>query len=348
MFFQESPALTYLRTKLLQSTQVLLGSLFVLFTVILTVGCGQVITLTPTPPPPPTPTVSLTLAANAPDATPTPAPYTPAPTPTPTVTPTPIVHTVRSGDSLLSIATQYDITVSNLQEANGILDPRTLQIGQQLIIPRPEAAEAAAAATSTPTPYSVTIQNVYLNDTTAGNLWILGEVHNESDVALEQVQVAVILLNEKGGEIRRKESFVALDLIDPDQRAPFGLLFEPPVPSFSNYQVLVLHAVPAYIGSYYRDLQVNRLESEHERYASYTVKGVILNTGPEEAVGVQVVLTAYDSLDRVVAMRKIDPDYNVVPRGGETNFTAILTPFGGPITRFEAVAQGRRLQPTQP
>jgi LysM repeat protein len=347
MFFQELSSLAHLRKKLIRSIQAHLDSLFVLLIVMLTVGCGQIITLTPTPPPPPTPTVSLTLAANVPEATPTPAPYTPAPTPTPTITPTPIVHTVRSGDSLLSIATQYDITVSNLQDANGILDPRTLQIGQQLIIPRPEAAEAAAA-TATPTPYPVTIQNVYLNNTTVDNLWILGEVFNESDVALEQAQVAAILLNEKGEEIGRKESFVALDLIDPTQRAPFALLFEAPVPTFSNYQVVVLHAVPAYVGSYYRDLQVNRLESEHERYASYTVKGVILNTGPEEAVAVQVVLTAYDSLDRVVAMRKIDPEYNVVPRGGETNFTAILTPFGGPITRFEAVAQGRRLQPTQP
>ncbi|MEZ4726818.1 MAG: LysM peptidoglycan-binding domain-containing protein [Caldilineaceae bacterium] len=333
-----------LRANWIRSTWMVLGSLFVL----LLFGCGQVITLTPTPLPSPTPTISITLAANAPDATPTPAPYTPAPTATPTLTPTPIVHTVGSGESLLSIATQYDIAVSELQEANGILDPRTLQVGQQLIIPRPEETEVAAAATATPTALPLTVQNLYLSNTTIGNLWILGEVQNEHETALEQVQVAVVLLNDEGEELVRKEAFVALDLIDPGQRAPFALLFEPPVPPFASYQVFVLHAVPAYVGSYYRDLQVNRLESNQERYASYTVIGAILNTGPEEAVSVQVVVTAYDSLDRVVAMRKIEPDYNVVPRGGETNFTAILTPFGGPITRIEAVAQGRRLQPTQP
>ena len=65
--------------------------------------------------------------------------------------------------------------------------------------------------------------------------------------------------------------------------------------------------------------------------------------GPEEAVSVQVVLTAYDSLDRVIATRKIEPAYNVVPTGGTTTFTAILAPLGGPIARIEAVAQGRRL-----
>ncbi len=315
---------------------------------LLTFGCGQVITLTPTPTALPTPTISLTLAANAPEATPTPAPYTPAPTPTPTITPTPIVHTVRSGESLLTIAAQYDLSVSALQDANGILDPRTLQIGQQLIIPRPEESAAAAAATATPTPLPLAIENIYLNNTTIGNLWVLGEVYNNSTVALEQVAVAVVLLDEQQKEMGRQVSFVALDLVDPEQRAPFALLFEPPVPSFASYQVVVVRAVPAYIGSYYRDLQVTLGESDHERYASYTVQGVILNNGPEEAVGVQVVLTGYDSLDRVVAMRKVDPDYNVVPRGGETTFTAILTPFGGPLARITATAQGRRLQPPQP
>lgn len=315
---------------------------------LLTFGCGQVITLTPTPTTLPTPTISITLAANAPAATPTPAPYTPAPTLTPTVTPTPIVHTVRAGESLLTIAAQYELSVSELQDANGILDPRTLQIGQQLIIPRPEESAAAAAATSTPTPLPLAVENIYLNHTTIGNLWILGEVYNNNTVALEQVEVTVVLLDEKQKELGRQSSFVALDLVDPEQRAPFAILFEPPVPPFASYQVIVVRAVPAYIGNYYRDLQVTLGESDHERYASYSVQGTILNNGPEEAVGVQVVLTGYDSLNRVVAMRKIDPDYNVVPRSGETTFTAILTPFGGPLARITAIAQGHRLQPTQP
>lgn len=315
---------------------------------LLTFGCGQVITLTPTPTALPTPTISITLAANAAAATPTPAPYTPAPTPTPTVTPTPIIHTVRAGESLLTIAAQYSLSVSELQDANGILDPRTLQIGQQLIIPRPEESAEAVDATPTPTPLPMAVENIYLNNTTIGNLWVLGEVYNNNTIALEQVAVAVLLFDDKQQEIGRQTSFVALDLVNPEQRAPFAILFEPPVPTFASYQVIVLRAVPAYVGSYYRDLQVTLGESDHERYASYTVQGTILNNGPEEAVGVQVVLTGYDSLDRVVAMRKIDPDHNVVPPGGETTFTAILTPFGGPLTRMAAVAQGRRLQPTQP
>ena len=87
---------------------------------------------------------------------------------------------------------------------------------------------------------------------------------------------------------------------------------------------------------------------QSEGYASYTVTGRVKNVGPEEAVQVQVVLTAYDSLGRVVATRKIEPDYNVVPRGGETTFTALLAPAGGPVERVVAVAQGRRISAALP
>ena len=49
-----------------------------------------------------------------------------------------------------------------------------------------------------------------------------------------------------------------------------------------------------------------------DRYASYTVEGAVRNTGPEDAVEVQLVLTAYDPLGRVIAMRKVTPEYNAV------------------------------------
>ncbi|MCB0066999.1 MAG: hypothetical protein KDD77_07610, partial [Caldilineaceae bacterium] len=141
---------------------------------------------------------------------------------------------------------------------------------------------------------------------------------------------------------------VALDLVDVEERAPFAVLFGEQPGKFARYQVFPLRAVPAYVGSYYRDLEVSDIESVNEGYASYTVTGRVKNIGPEEAVQVQVVLTAYDSLGRVVATRKIEPDYNVVPRGGETTFTALLAPAGGPVERVVAEAQGRRISAAQP
>lgn len=312
---------------------------------LLLAGCGQVITLSPTPTPPPTATLSVDIVVATLPPTSTPAPYTPEPTPTPTVTPTPVIHTIRAGETLLSVASQYNVSVSALQDANGILDPRLLQLGQELIIPRQEEFDAVLATTltPTPTPLPVAIENVHFSETTIGGLSVLGEVWNNTGMPLEQVRVGVMLLDEDGQEVSSAEGLAALDLVDTDERSPFAILFGESPGKFARYQIYPLRAVPAYLGSYYRDLEVNDINVINEGYASITVTGRVKNTGPEEAVQVQVVLTAYDPLGRVVATRKIEPEYNVVPRGGETTFTAMLAPAGGPVERVVAAAQGRRI-----
>lgn len=322
-----------------------LGLLWILLTFFLTTGCGRVITLTPTPTPVPTPTLSVDIVVATLPPTSTPAPYTPEPTFTPTVTPTPIIHVIQAGETLLSIALQYNVSVSTLQDANGILDPRLLQVGQELIIPRQEEYDEALAATLTltPTPLPLAVENVHFSETLIGGLSVLGEVWNNTGTPLEQVRVGVTLLDEAGEAVASAEGLAALDLVDINERAPFAVLFGERPGKFARYQVMVLRAVPAYVGSYYRDLEVSDLTVVNEGYASYTVTGRVKNIGPEEAVQVQVVLTAYDPLGRVVATRKVEPDYAVIPRGGESAFTAMLAPAGGPVARVAALAQGRRL-----
>jgi len=110
-------------------------------------------------------------AASKPTAYPT---YTPLPEPTatlaftdtpipptsaqkPTTTPTPVIYVVEVGDTLGAIAKEFGVTVEALQEVNAISDPKRLQIGQELIIPkggtiarRGTATEVRSTSTSIP------------------------------------------------------------------------------------------------------------------------------------------------------------------------------------------------------
>lgn len=45
------------------------------------------------------------------------------------------VHVIQSGESLISIANGYGVTPEEITEINGINDPNTIYVGQQLIIP---------------------------------------------------------------------------------------------------------------------------------------------------------------------------------------------------------------------
>ncbi len=307
-------------------------------------GCGQVVTLLPTATPqvPATATIAP-FSGPTPLVTATPAPYTPAPTPTLTPTATPNIYTVRPGDNLGAIANRYGVSLSSLQEQNNVLDPRSLQVGQKLVIPRPVVSGGVLVeGRPTPTPLAFEMQHVHFSHTPIGALWVLGEVLNTSAETLEQVRVGVRLLDGQGATLVDGDGLALLNLVLPGSVAPFAVLFAEAPRQFENYQIYPLSALPAYEGGYYQDLVVENLTEEGERYTAYTIKGSVRNTGSAEAINVQVVLTAYDPLGRVIASRKIVPDHNVVAVGGETTFTAILVPLGGPVDRVHVVAQSRK------
>jgi LysM repeat protein len=81
-----------------------------------------------------------------PEPTNTPQPPTatlePSRTPEPSDTPTPsgpLTYVVEEGDSLASIADQFEVTIDQLIAANNLVDPNNIGVGSQLIIPDPDA-----------------------------------------------------------------------------------------------------------------------------------------------------------------------------------------------------------------
>jgi LysM repeat protein len=88
----------------------------------------------------------LTVAPPPPTATPDP---TPVITPTPEPDPTSQTYRVRSGDTLLSIAQRFGLTLGQLMAANPtISDPNRIRVGQVLVIPPPGAPETGPRSAS--------------------------------------------------------------------------------------------------------------------------------------------------------------------------------------------------------
>lgn len=53
------------------------------------------------------------------------------------------IHVIQAGQTLFSIATQYGLSVAELQQANGIVDPTRIFAGQELVIPGIEVPRIA-------------------------------------------------------------------------------------------------------------------------------------------------------------------------------------------------------------
>lgn len=271
--------------------------------------------------------------------------FAPAPTPTPKPTLAPVFYTVQSGDSLIAIATRYDISVSTLQEVNGILDPRSLQIGQKLLIPPPEPLDSNIRVYRFPTPLPFTIQNIYFKQSAIGNLLVLGEVYNDGTIDLEQVRVGVTLLDGNQVELAEGYELVSLDLIQPSEKAPFALLIDN-APMFEQYQVYPVSAMQGFTGSYYRSLEVRNLQGSAEEvstgdFSSYRVNGIVHNIGGGVADQIEVILTAYDALNQIIGIRTLELDVENLSPGTDVIFVDSLTLIGGPVERLEGVAQGR-------
>jgi LysM repeat protein len=312
---------------------------------LLLAGCGRMLQ-PPTPtvvvgaPPTPTETPRPTATRRA---TFTPVPATPSDTPTPTVTPTPIIYVIEKGDTLLVIARRFGVSVGDIQDVNGITDPRRLRIGQEIIIPL-EPGEGEPTTVPTPTPIALQIQGLAFYRTPVDSLWCMGEVSNLSGQPAEEIEVQVSLHDEQGQLLAMGATFVQLDILAPGGRAPFAILFEAPPTSFAQYQTRVLSGVPStHLGPRYPDLKIagdwgGWLDDAPEG-GTYEVKGEVQNTGSADAERVAVVVTLYDQEDHVVGARTVGISPEVFLTGAKAPFDVSLTPLG-PVARYDIQVQG--------
>ncbi len=109
-----------------------------MLSVLLVAGCGGGETVLPTAP---TPTPGMRFIM--------PTPGTPPPTPARTPTAVMMTYIVQEGDTLYDIALRYGVDMDEIIAINGLEDPNTLYVGQELLIPLPPPT--AAPATPTPT-----------------------------------------------------------------------------------------------------------------------------------------------------------------------------------------------------
>jgi LysM repeat protein len=310
------------------------------------IGCtGRVITG-------PTPTAaSLAISLATPTVLPTLVPQvlTPAPTNTPAPTPTPAVHIVQPGDTLLGIALQYNVTLEELYQVNGVLKPELLQIGQEIVIPvpgsvgKPASDNSGAMIAPTQPPLPVQVEHAARYQTPVGSSWVLGEVFNSTDQPIENVQVRVALLNAAGQEVASESPFLAVDAIPAGSRAPFSVLFSTPPNGVIDFTAYVVRADQAYsYGSRYAQLQATEVQTRSVG-SQVGVSGKVTNTGASNAVGAHMVITLYDDQGRVTGFRQFTLPDDQLAAGGTTTFDVIISPdpSAPTVVNSSVIAQAR-------
>jgi LysM repeat protein len=160
----------------------------------------------------PVPAVVITATATPPEATFTPGPKEP------------VTYRVQPGDTLITIAAQFDVTVDDIIAANDLADPNRIQVGQELVIPVGGLPEPTLTATPLPRPSdtpgpTATPQPPMPTPTGTPTLLPVTPPATEPAVAIREILGAGVLADEavlifNGGRAVRMEGWTLSDAQD--------------------------------------------------------------------------------------------------------------------------------------
>ncbi len=322
---------------------------WIMVIIALGVGCAGCNGAIITPEPTATPRANATATPTSPPGllqTTTGGPMLPpAATATPTLTPTPLIHIVQEGEVLGVIAYQYGVSVEAIQAANGIEDPRFLQIGQALVIPigerDTETITGLLLPTSTPMPLEV--RGVTFYETPVGSLWCLGELFNPNDQTLTNLEVWVALFDASGALAAEKTVFAAADLLPGGESIPFGVLFDTPPAEWANFQVHPIRGdVVGGLSDLYVPLSIDKPDGQLAGN-QFRITGTVRNTDPQRAAArIYIVATIYDAQGKVAGFRN-QPLFleTVLSPGERAPFDMLLSFYGSSPADYAVFAVGR-------
>ena len=246
----------------------------------------------------------------------TPLPSTPIPTQTPLPTTTPHTYTVRSGDTMGSIALGFGLDMGDLVNANPDVSPYAMPIGQTLVIPDKDSV-LAALPTVQPLALSFAQPNCY--STLSGGMWCFVLVQNDTQMVLEGISLDVRLFDPDGNFLANETAFPLLDRLPAGDAQPVLVYFEG-VPANSRAQAEVLTAFEGNLSD--------------ERYPNARLQGVFTQISwdgrsasvngnvffaEDEVKEIWVVAVAYDKANNVVGVRRVDV------ASGENEFSLTVT-----------------------
>lgn len=125
-------------------------------------------------------------------------------------------HTVQRGHTLGWIGEQYGVSVAALRAANGNVNPRRLQIGQELVIPRSARASGVSIARSS------SARSLNARTNAEGTTVVTVQRGQTLDVIAQRYGVSVAALRAANGNVNPRRLQIGRELLIPGTGRPTG------------------------------------------------------------------------------------------------------------------------------
>lgn len=221
----------------------------------------------------------------------------------PQITPTTTVYTIQAGDTLLGIAIHFGVDMEALRQMNSDLNPLTLPIGADIIIPNPIFNADGIPILPTSTPLALTLTSPTCYPTATGGIMCLGLVSNHLAIPLQRVTLGIQVFGPGGGLLTESETSIEQGVIPVGGSAPYRVLFNAAWPDFGGAAV-VLRSAESAIHSRFIPLDVlEEQAAQHE--TEYRIAAILHNPAAHSARLGRAVITLQDAVGHVVGFRVV-------------------------------------------
>ncbi len=259
---------------------------------------------------------------------------------TPLPSPTPFTYTVKSGDTISSIALKFGVSMDGLQAANPEISPNTMSIGQVIKIP---SNPDNPSGEPTPTPAPFTVQQMQCYPTADKGMWCFILVHNDFSDFMENISVQVTLSDSNNATLASQTALLPLNILPPNTSLSLAVFFAPEIPFDAKPQAEALTAIRLLPNDerYIPATITNTLVQVNAAGHSANVSGVVVSQSQSrDAYQLWVAGTAYDESGRVVGVRRWEWDKGLAA-GGSIPFDFMIFSIGGRIARVEFAVEAR-------
>ncbi len=164
----------------------------------------------------------------------------------------------------------------------------------------------------------VTIQNDqnYVGDD--GAYHVVGEIQNNLNSPLAQVNVFVTLYDENKNVVVTKETTTLVNTIMPEMKGPFDLIFADINPDqIKSYSLDVEYAISEPKGQV---IGITSSDLTRDKHNNLIISGTVENNGELTANTVAVIATLYDRYGNVAAVSRIHPEPDYLGSDDDTFF----------------------------
>ncbi len=254
---------------------------------------------------------------------------------TPVPIATPFIYIVQEGDTFSELAEKFHISQDDLRAANPDVQPNSMSIGTNLLIPGNSSALTGA---STPTPVPAPVTQSICHPTADDSLWCFALIQNNTSGFLENVSAQITLGNQTNSI-----AFTPLDIIPPNSAMPVYVFFpNTPAEMGINPQVQIISAIqlsanpPRYLKA---DLHNTVAQIDWSGRTAQLSGEIVLPAESPAATQVWVAAVAYDKNGQVVGVKRWEGE--AIPAGGSLKFNFAVSSLGSAIEAVEFFVEAR-------